>query len=50
VSPIPVLNVAPERPSPGSATLEDVLASLLGLPSDAGHQQQSSAAATGMKL
>lgn len=34
VTPIPVLSIQTDRTSPGSATLEDVLASLLGLPSD----------------
>ncbi|XP_055696675.1 uncharacterized protein LOC129797850 isoform X2 [Lutzomyia longipalpis] len=37
---IPMLALPMERPSPGSATLEDVLASLLGLPTE--HNDKSS--------
>uniref|UniRef100_A0A182JLC4 Apical junction molecule ajm1 alpha/beta domain-containing protein n=2 Tax=Anopheles atroparvus TaxID=41427 RepID=A0A182JLC4_ANOAO len=44
---VPSFSLPPEHQSPGSATLEDVLASLLGLPADSHRSSAAAAAAAG---
>ncbi|XP_059612211.1 uncharacterized protein LOC132258764 isoform X2 [Phlebotomus argentipes] len=46
---IPMLALPMERPSPGSATLEDVLASLLGLPTEPSNRSSSGVTGNGKK-
>ncbi|GAB0091942.1 LOC108014264 [Sergentomyia squamirostris] len=46
---IPMLALPMERPSPGSATLEDVLASLLGLPAEPSNRSSSGVTGNNVK-